>query len=604
MNLTPWQIYKRLLRYIVPFLGFFILSICGYILYALTQTGFAVLMERIIAQMDEPAANAYIYLPLAIMGITFARGLGGFVGTYCLDRVAFSVVFELRKQIFASVMSLPRAQYLKKDSGQYLAVLIYNVEQVTSACTSVVRTLVREGATVIGLIGYLVYLNWQLSLLFFAASPFIALVISIASKRFRKLAKNMQSSIADITHAATESLQGNEVVKTFGGYQSEVERFNQASDEFRRQSLKMTVTAALNSPVVQMLVSIAMALLIFVAMYPNLMEKMPASEFVAFLVTAGLIAKPLRALTEVNGPLQRGIAAAKSLFELIDTVPEEDLGTFTVKRAEGELKFDNVSFSYTQDALLKDINFSVKSGETVALVGRSGSGKTTLVNLIPRFFSTTQGSILLDGVAIEDYQLLSLREQIAIVNQQVFLFSGTVKSNVAYGSLADKTDEEIKQALDIANATEFVEKLPQGIDTPLGEKGLSLSGGQRQRLAIARAVLKDAPLLILDEATSALDNHSERYIQQALERVMKNRTTIVIAHRLSTIQNADTILVMDNGEIVERGNHQQLLEKNGLYAELHQQGFDQEPLADEEPSANEKPSTENEPSESKETPVS
>lgn len=560
----------------MPYIGFFALSICGYVLYALTQTGFAVLMERIISQMDNPSERAYIYLPLAIMGITFARGLGGFVGTYCLDRVAFSVVFELRKQIFAAIMSLPRLEYLKQDSGQYLAVLIYNVEQVTSACTSVVRTLVREGATVIGLIGYLIYLNWQLSLLFFAASPFIALVISIASKRFRKLAKNMQSSIADITHAATESLQGNEVVKTFGGYQSEVERFNRASDEFRRQSLKMTVTAALNSPVVQMLVSIAMALLIFVAMYPNLMARMPGSEFVAFLVTAGLIAKPLRALTEVNGPLQRGIAAAKSLFDIIDTIPETDNGNHTVKRAAGELTFDEVSFSYTDEPLLKQLSFSVKSGETIALVGRSGSGKTTLVNLIPRFFNATQGSIKLDGVQIEDYQLASLREQIAIVNQQVFLFSGTVKSNVAYGSLADKSDAQVEQALAIANATEFVEKLPQGVDTELGEKGLSLSGGQRQRLAIARAVLKDAPILILDEATSALDNHSERYIQQALERVMQDRTTLVIAHRLSTIQNADTILVMDKGEIVERGNHHQLLAQNGLYAELHQQGFDQD----------------------------
>lgn len=576
MNLTPWQIYKRLLQYIVPYLGFFVLSICGYILYALTQTGFAVLMERIIAQMDEPSANAYIFLPLAIMGITFARGLGGFIGTYCLDRVAFSVVFELRKQIFASVMSLPRAVYLQKDSGAYLAVLIYNVEQVTSACTSVVRTLVREGATVIGLIGYLVYLNWQLSLLFFAASPFIAIVISVASKRFRKLAKNMQSSIADITHAATESLQGNEVVKTFGGYDSEVKRFNQASDEFRRQSLKMTVTAALNSPVVQMFVSIAMALLIFVAMYPGLMERMPASEFVAFLVTAGLIAKPLRALTEINGPLQKGIAAAKSLFDLIDQDAEIDNGSQTVERANGELVFENVSFSYTKDSLLKDIQFSVKSGETVALVGRSGSGKTTLVNLIPRFFNNTQGTISLDGIPIEDYKLQNLREQIAIVNQQVFLFSGTIKSNVAYGSLEHKSDEQVREALEIANATEFVDKLPQGIHTPLGEKGLSLSGGQRQRLAIARAVLKDAPVLILDEATSALDNHSERYIQQALERVMQNRTTIVIAHRLSTIQNADTILVMEDGEIVERGDHLALLDKNGLYAELYQQGFDQD----------------------------
>jgi subfamily B ATP-binding cassette protein MsbA len=574
LNLTPWQIYKRLLRYLIPQLGFFFLSIFGYILYALTQTGFAVLMEKIVSEMDKPSETAYIFLPLAIMGITFARGLGGFIGTYCLDKVAFSVVFELRKQIFSSVLLLPRQEYLKKDSSHYLAILIYNVEQVTSACTSVVRTLVREGATVIGLIGYLIYLNWQLSLLFFAASPFIALVISIASKRFRRLAKNMQSSIGDITHSATESLQGVEVVKTFGGYDAELSRFNKASDDFRRQSLKMTVTAALNSPVVQMLVSIAMALLIFAALYPGFMEKMPGSEFVAFLITAGLIAKPLRALTEVNGPLQKGIAAGKSLFEVIDEKPESDLGSLEVARVDGTLAFNNVTFCYDKTAVLKNINLIVKAGETVALVGRSGSGKSTLANLIPRFFDVSEGEIELDGSLLQDYKLACLRDQVAIVNQQIVLFAGTIKSNIAYGSLSNKTEKEVVAALEVANAMEFIKKLPDGIHTQLGEKGLMLSGGQRQRLAIARAVLKDAPVLILDEATSALDNHSERYIQQALVRVMKNRTTLVIAHRLSTIQNADTILVMEEGEIVECGSHKQLLDRQGLYYELYQQGFD------------------------------
>ena len=575
LKITPWQIYKRLLSYIIPYIGFFSLSICGYILFALTQTGFAVLMEKIVSEMDAPSGNAYIVLPLAIVSITFARGLGSFIGTYCLDRVAFNVVYELRKEIFSSILQLPRQQYLQQDSGHFLAILIYNVEQVTSACTSVVRTLVREGATVLGLVGYLFYLNWQLSLLFFASSPFIAIAISIASKRFRKIAKNMQSSIGDITHAATESLQGNEVVKTFGGYESELARFNQASDDFKRQSLKMTVTSALNSPVVQMLVSTALALLIFVALYPGFMEQMPGSEFVAFLITAGLIAKPLRALTEINGPLQRGITAANSLFEVIDSETEPDNGKVVVERTKGELSFKQVCFSYTDKAVLKNIEFSMKAGQSVALVGRSGSGKSTLANLIPRFFECSSGEIALDGVALEEYQLQNLRAQIAIVNQQVVLFSGTIKSNIAYGSLSDKSDEEVQKALEIANATEFVDKLPQGINTPLGEKGLMLSGGQRQRLAIARAILKDAPVLILDEATSALDNHSERYIQQALERVMENRTTLVIAHRLSTIQNADLILVMDNGEIVERGSHQQLIEQQGLYAQLHQQGFDE-----------------------------
>jgi len=581
LNLNAWQIYKRLLSYLKPYLGFFLLSIFGYILYALTQTAFAVLMERIVAEMDAPSASAYIYLPLAIISITVARGVGGFIGTYCLDRVAFSIVNELRGQIFSSILQLPRQKYLQHDSGHYLAILIYNVEQVTAATTSAVRTLIREGATVIGLIGYLFYLNWQLSLLFFAASPFIALVISYASKRFRRLAKNMQNSVADITHRATESLQGNEVVKTYGGYDSELLKFQQASEDFKRQSLKMTVTASLNSPIVQFLVSSALALLVFVALFPGLMQPMAASEFIAFLITAGLIAKPLRALTEINGPLQRGITAAKSVFEVIDFSGEKDTGSIDISRAAGKLEFKNVNFSYAEELVLKDINFTVNAGETVALVGRSGSGKSTLANLLPRFFDLSSGEILLDEVPLQQYKLDSLREQIGIVNQQVVLFADSIKANIAYGSLSAKNDAQVQQALEIANASEFVEKLPQGIETQLSEKGLMLSGGQRQRLAIARAVLKDAPVLILDEATSALDNHSERYIQQALERVMKNRTTLVIAHRLSTVKNADTILVMDSGEIVERGNHQQLLQQNGLYAQLYQQGFEEESAASE-----------------------
>ncbi len=574
MDLTPWQIYKRLLNYVRPHLALFLLSVLGYILFALTQTGFAVLMERVISQMDNPSDNAYIMLPLAIVSIALVRGIGGFIGTYCLSRVAFNVVYELRTEIFASILSLPTKDFIKQDSGNFLAILIYNVQQVTSACTQVLRTLIREGVTVLGLIGYLLYLNWQLALIFFATAPFIGLVISLASKRFRKLAKKMQTSIADITHAASESLQSNEVIKTFGGLETEIERFNAASDDFRRQSIKMTVTSALNSPVVQVLISIALGALVFVALYPGLMAKMPASEFVAFLITAGLIAKPLRALTEMNSELQQGITAGKSLFEVIDSETEKDNGTITTTRAQGELSFNEVSFKYDSDSVLNNISFVAKRGKTVALVGRSGSGKSTLANLIPRFFEPTTGSISLDGVLLEDYQLRNLREQISLVNQHVTLFSGTIKSNIAYGLLNDKTDEEINNALVMANANEFVDKLALGIDTPLDEKGLNLSGGQRQRLAIARAILKDAPILILDEATSALDNHSERAIQQAFERVMSNRTTIVIAHRLSTIINADLILVMDNGQIVERGTHQELIVGNGLYTQLHQQGFD------------------------------
>ncbi|MGB1237242.1 MAG: lipid A export permease/ATP-binding protein MsbA [Pseudomonadales bacterium] len=575
MNLTSWQAYKRLLSYLLPHLLIFSFSIAGYILYALTQTAFAVLMEKIVAQMEDPAADAYIFLPLAIVGITFARGVGGFVGNYCLDRVAFSIVCELRGQIFAAIMRLPRLEYLKFDSGHYLAILIYNVEQVTAATTTAVRTLIREGATVVGLIGYLIYLNWQLSLLFFAASPFIAIVIGYASSRFRKLAKGMQNSIADITHSANESLQGHEVIKAFGAVHSEEARFNAASEGFKRQSLKMTVTTSLNTPVVQTLVSMALGLLVFVALYPGLMQPMAASEFIAFLIAAGLIAKPLRALTEINGPLQRGITAAKSLFEVIDSPAEEDHGRHTVERAKGELEFQGVGFGYTDAAVLQDISFTVKAGQTVALVGRSGSGKTTLANLLPRFLNPTQGRILLDGVSLQDYQLDALRQQIAIVNQQVVLFSGSVRANIAYGALADKTDARVRAALEIANATEFVDQLSDGIDTVMGEKGQMLSGGQRQRLAIARAVLKDAPILVLDEATSALDNHSEHAIQQALESVMQDKTTLVIAHRLSTVKNADLILVMDAGRVVERGSHTQLLEQQGLYSELYRQGFDQ-----------------------------
>ena len=445
--------------------------------------------------------------------------------------------------------------------------------QVTQATSDAVRTIVREGFTAIGLLIYLFYSNWMLSLVFVAITPIIVVLVAYVSKRLRTISKRIQESIGDMTHITSELVGGHRVVRSYGGEDYEKQRFLDSSLYNRRQSLKLATTMAIHNPIMQFIIAIALSFLMYMALF--FMKQSSVGEFVGYLTAAFLLPRPIRQLSDANGDIQKGIAAAESLFEILDEAPEVDEGDYQVDRCKGLLEFRNLTFQYdtANEPALIDINFIAQPGQTIALVGASGGGKSTLANLVSRFYTHHQGQILLDGVEINQYQLANLRKQIALVNQQVTLFNDTILRNIAYGSLATATREEITIAAKDAYAMEFVSKMDNGLDTEIGENGVKLSGGQRQRLALARALLKDAPILILDEATSALDTESERYIQAALQKVMQNRTTLVIAHRLSTIESADVILVIDQGRIVERGSHAELIAKKGAYARLHSMQF-------------------------------
>ncbi len=577
-NGAGMKIYLRLLTYVKPYWLPFLLGIIGFIIYAGTQTGFAALMEYLVDAIGEQKADAYIYGPLALIGIAFARGLGTFMGNYFTAYVARNIVHKLRMVMFERLLVMPLDYFHNNASGHILSKISYNVEQVTTAATESLKISVREGMTVIGLLIYLLYLNWQLTLVFAAVSPLIALVVAVASKRFRRLGHRIQDSMGEVTHVASENVQAVQVVRIFGGVEHERKRFESASGHNLRQSLKMATTEALSTPIVQLIVSSALALLIFLALHPLMSTGMTAGQFIAFITAAGLIAKPLRSLTEVNGAIQRGIAAAQSIFELIDENTELNLGENEASQGRGKLELKSLSFSYVPEKpVLKSLDLTIEPGQTVAFVGKSGSGKSTLANLIPRFYEPTSGELFLDGQLLQSYELSALRSQIALVTQNVVLFDGTIRDNIAYGAMSDCSEEEIIQAAEAAHVMEFVNRLPDGLDTAVGEKGTKLSGGQRQRIAIARAILKNAPVLILDEATSALDTESERHIQAALENVMQGRTTLVIAHRLSTIENADQIVVIEKGEIVEKGDHQTLLEAGNYYAGLYQKQFNEKP---------------------------
>lgn len=568
------KIYLRLLTYVRPYWVAFLIGILGFILYAGTQTAFAALMEYLVDAISEAKKDAYIYGPLALIGIALTRGVGMFLGNYFMAYVSRNVVHQLRVVMFDRILALPVQFFYDNTSGHILSKLSYNVEQVTTAATQSLKIAVREGATVLGLFAYLLMLNWKLTLVFVAVSPVIALVVIIASKRFRRLGHRIQHSVGEVTHVASENIQGFQVVRTFGGESIERKRFLAASLKNLQQSMKMVVTESLNTPIVQIIVSSALALLIFLALHPVLNTGMGAGEFIAFITAAGLIAKPLRTLTEVNSVIQKGIAAAQSIFELIDESVEDNNGKKRVEHVRGELEFDTLEFAYTPDKpIIKGFSLRVEPGQTVALVGKSGSGKSTLANLIPRFYEPVSGSITLDGITLKEYELSNLRDQIALVTQNVVLFAGTIRDNIAYGVTQNASEEQVIAAAEAAHVMEFVSRLPQGLDTEIGEKGTKLSGGQRQRIAIARAILKNVPVLILDEATSALDTESERHIQAAMENVMQGRTTIVIAHRLSTIESADQIVVMEQGRIVEKGKHAELLRKGGVYAGLYNMQF-------------------------------
>ena len=574
MTDSGWILYKRLLGYVKPHWRAFALAVVGFVIYAASSTALAEMMKRLIDGIQNPDADFRFFLPLFVVLMFASRGLGTFLSTYFMAYVGRYVIHTLRCDVFAHLLHLPGRFFDQHSSGHLVSRVTYHVEQVAGAATNAVTIILREGLFVVGLVGYLFWTNWMLTLLFLGVTPIIAGVVSYVSKRFRRISKRIQHSMGDVTHVASEALSGYRVVRTHGAEAYEKQRFERVSEENRRQSMKEAMTRAVSSPVVLMLVAISMALLVWLAMAPSLMENMTPGEFVAFITAAALMIKPVRQLTEINSEIQKGIAAASELFGLLDLTPEQDEGSLIPSKLTGNVVIENVSFRYGDDqpSVLHNVNLSVAPGELVAIVGRSGSGKSTLVSLLPRFYRPSEGQILIDGVNADEYALGPLRQNIALVSQQVTLFNASIADNIAYG-VADPDPAAIKAAAEAAYASEFIEKLPESYATVVGENGVMLSGGQRQRLAIARAIFKDAPILILDEATSALDTESERYIQKALEHVCEGRTTLVIAHRLSTIERADRILVMDQGRIIEQGTHQALLEKGGAYAALHQLQF-------------------------------
>lgn len=572
-----FKVYVRLLGYLKPYWGIALLVVLGFGINAATEVSVAKLLKYIIDAIQIGNRDSLDLFPALIIMLIFFRGLGLFMGGYYTAVISRSLVFSLRQEVYCKLMRLPAQYYLDNSAGHIMAKIMYNVEQVTAASSESLKTIVKDGMITIGLLGYLLYSNWRLTLCIFIFLPLIAFLVRKASKRMRKLSIQVQNTMGDVNHVVQESINGQIVVKSYIGEQFEQDRFYHHSQENLKRSLKMVVVQNLNSPVVQLVLATAMSVIIWVALRPQIFGETSAGEFVAYLTAAGLLAKPVKSLTDVNEKLQRGMAAAHSVFELLDLEEEKNQGQLQ-PQLKGNIRFEHVDLMYKGDVhAIRDFNLEIKNGQTVALVGRSGAGKTSLVNMLPRFQELSSGQIYLDGTPIQDIELKCLRSQVAMVNQQVILFDRTVRENIAYGQLEGASDEAIIAAAKNAYAHDFIMQLPNGYDTELGAQGLSLSGGQRQRIAIARAILKNAPILVLDEATSALDNESEYFIQKAFDDAIhdENRTTIVIAHRLSTIENADLIVVMDQGSIVEQGTHQQLLAKQGAYFQLHQRNFEE-----------------------------
>ena len=571
-QMTSIQLYFRLLRYVKPYLGVFALSILGMLISAATEVALPVAVKPSLdGTFVDKDPFLIKWVPVALVVIYFFRGVGAYIGTYASTWVGNKVVMDLRDIMFRRMLALPLGYFHDNTSGNLISRFTFDVGQVTSAATNVVTVLIKDSVTLVGLLAYLLYLDWKLTLLSLIMVPPIALAVRYFNIRLRNVSRATQKAMGDITQVLQETVECNKVVKIFGGQKYEAKRFAETSNRLRGFNMKLTAAAAANVPIVQVLAALAAAAVVYYATVQAQSDSTTVGSFVSFLAAMLMLTGPLKRLTGVAEHLQRGLAAAESVFALIDEEPEKDEGKEELERARGDIRFERVTFRYPraeQPALL-GVTLAIRPGETVALVGSSGGGKTTFANMVPRFFHPTSGRITIDGHDLEMLSLASLRRNIALVSQEVALFNDTVAANIAYGQTVGASRAAIERAAAAAHALDFIRAMPQGFDTLIGENGVRLSGGQRQRLAIARTILKDAPILILDEATSALDSESEKHVQAALERLMHGRTTIVIAHRLSTIEKADRIVVLDKGEVAEVGTHSELLARGGIYTRLY-----------------------------------
>ena len=567
---SGYAVYRRLIAYIRPYHAKLFWAVMAMIVYAVSSTSFAALMKPMLdGSFVERDQTAIAVVPVLILLVFLMRGIATFVSTYLMSTIGWQVVKEIRQQVFDKYLDMPTTQFDSTSSGEMISRVTYNVRNIAVVAAESLTVLVRDTLTIIGLLSLMLYHSWKLSLGILILCPLIALIIYIVGKRFRRLNRGIQESMGDVASVIEEAVEGQRLVKIFGAHQYERDRFEKVNERNRVLTLKEIVTAAASSPLVQFLVAIALSAIVYLGSSGFMVGQVSVGVFMSFITAMMMIFAPLKSLTNVNAKIQAGIAAGESVFAVLDDESEQDNGVIELDAAEVKVSFDSVGFSYSQDKpVLRDISFEVDRGEVVALVGGSGSGKSTIANLLPRLYNIDSGVISINGSDIRDYTLESLRKHISYVGQEVVLFNDTTLANIAYGQMKGSGSDVVKKACELANADAFIEKLSDGYQTVLGENGVMLSGGQRQRIAIARAILKDAPLLVLDEATSALDTESERKVQQGLTELMKDRTTIVIAHRLSTIENADRIVVIDNGSIVETGTHSELLGKKGYYSFL------------------------------------